>query len=89
MSVYEEIKADYLIRTKDLNLLCESHTSGTTFINCLFDTDTIHNYESHSRRALSQAAYRSCSECSDSEDVAASLEATTIFSLYSSWLNFS
>jgi hypothetical protein len=27
MSVYEEIKAGYLIRTKDLNLLCESHTS--------------------------------------------------------------
>jgi hypothetical protein len=27
MSVYKEIKAGYLIRTKDLNLSCESHAS--------------------------------------------------------------
>jgi hypothetical protein len=27
MSVYEEIKADYLIRIKDLNLLYKSHAS--------------------------------------------------------------
>jgi hypothetical protein len=27
MSVYEKIEADYLIRTKDLNLSCESHAS--------------------------------------------------------------
>jgi hypothetical protein len=27
MSVYEEIEAGYLIRTKDLNLSCKSHTS--------------------------------------------------------------
>jgi hypothetical protein len=27
MSVYEETEADYLIRTKDLNLLYESHAS--------------------------------------------------------------
>jgi hypothetical protein len=27
MSVYEETGADYLIRTKDLNLSCKSHIS--------------------------------------------------------------